>query len=102
MSVPGEFVDASGTVRFEGHIDGTGLGDQTDTNVGALIYVGFPFRFGVAGPIVQSGSGVPAVGGNVGDLYIDATGDPTASTYLYACTVAGAAGAATWTALVTA
>lgn len=102
MSVPGEFVDDSGTIRFEGHIDGTGLADQTDTNNGPLIYFDVPIRLGAAGITINSGSGVPAIGGNVGDLYFDKAGDPTASTYAYACTTAGLAGAAVWTALVTA
>lgn len=101
MSVPGEFVDESGTIRFEGHIQGTGITDATNTNVGAVIVLGVPLQLGAGGPIIQQGAGVPGVGGNVGDLYINRTGSVAANTALYGCTVAGAAGAATWVAAVT-
>lgn len=101
MSVPGEFVDESGTIRFEGHITGTGITDATNANVGAVLVFDVPIRLGAAGPIIQAGAGVPGVGGNVGDLYINTAGSVAANTALYGCTVAGAAGAATWVAAVT-
>lgn len=100
MSVPGEFVDEAGVVRFEGHITGTGITDATDTNVGAVLVLAVPIQLGAGGPIIQAGAGVPGVGGNVGDLYVNQTGAPGANTSLYGCTVAGAAGAATWVAFV--
>ncbi len=102
MSVNASFEDSTGTIRMEGHIDGTGLSDATDANAGAELVFSVPLRFGASGPTVRAGTGAPAVGGNLGDLYIRTNGDPTASTYLYACTTAGIGGAAVWTALVTA
>lgn len=101
MSVPGEFVDDAGTIRFEGHIQGTGITDATNTNVGPVLVLATPVRIGAAGPIIQAGAGVPGVGGNVGDLYINTAGSVAANTALYGCTVAGGAGAATWVAAVT-
>lgn len=54
-----------------------------------------PLKLEHSGVILQSGAGVPARGGNVGDLYIRT--DPSdVNSYLYRCTVAGIAGAATW------
>jgi hypothetical protein len=46
---------------------------------------------------LSAGSGAPAIGGEVGDLYIRIDG--TETTYFYRCTVAGAAGVATWAAM---
>ncbi len=101
-ALPAQFEDSSGTIRLSGHIDGFGLTDDTDANAGAEFVFATPFRLGAAGPTVRAGTGAPGVGGNLGDLYIRTDGDCTASTYLYACTTAGIAGAAVWTALVTA
>ncbi len=100
MSVPGEFVDDSGVIRLEGHITGTGLTDATNTNVGPVLVLAVPIQLGAGGPILQAGSGVPAVGGNVGDIYFNKSGSVAANTAIYGCTVAGAAGAATWVAAV--
>jgi hypothetical protein len=49
---------------------------------------------------VSSGTGAPAIAGAVGDYFFrtDATG--TADERIYVCTVAGAAGAATWAGIV--
>lgn len=101
MTIPAVFEDESGTIRFEGHIAGAGITDATNANVGAVIVLAVPLQLGTGGPIIQAGSGIPAVGGNVGDMFVRSDGDAAADTYLYECTVAGAAGAATWTALVT-
>lgn len=67
-----------------------------NTNQGAINQFGEPVQVGTC--IIWSGTGAPAIGGNIGDLYIrtDPAGD---STYFYRCTVAGAAGAATWAAI---
>lgn len=79
-----------------------GTDPVTDTNVGTGNKFSAPMKLataaGVGGIWLQSGAGVPAVGGNIGDLYIrsDPAGD---STYLYRCTVAGVAGVATWAAI---
>ena len=68
-------------------------------NAGAVNVVHAPFKLdtvaGAPGVILNSGTGVPGVGGNVGDVYVrkDFSG---ANTWIYQCTVAGAAGAATW------
>lgn len=73
-----------------------------DANAGATNMFAAPVKLstasGVGGAILNSGAGAPAVGGNVGDLYINtsAAGD---STYFYRCTTAGAAGAAVWSAI---
>lgn len=78
-----------------------GIDAVTDTNAGAVNMLSSPLKLatnaGAAGAILNSGSGVPAIGGNVGDLYIRTDGAETA--YFYRCTVAGAAGAATWVAM---
>ena len=74
------------------------LGVETvnDTNAGAVNAVASPLKLntagGATGAILNSGAGVPAIGGNVGDLYLRTDGSET--TYFYRCTVAGAAGAA--------
>lgn len=47
-----------------------------------------------ADPIMSSGHGVPAIGGNVSDLYW--RNDGAAGTFLYRCSDAGNAGDATW------
>ena len=82
-----------------------GVDFASNTNVGAVNQVSAPLQLSDAlnraGAVLQSGSGTPTsnnLPGNVGDLYIrtDPAGD---STYLYRCTVAGAAGAATWAAV---
>jgi len=72
----------------------------TDANAGTINNLSSPIRLNTGnahGAILNSGTGVPAVGGNVGDLYIRIDG--TDATYFYRCTVAGAAGAATWAAI---
>ena len=84
-SQPGEYPNQSMGIEY-----------VQDANVGAVNQMGVPLQLGTWS--LQAGSGVPAVGGNVGDLYVrtNPAGD---STYLYRCTVAGAAGAATWVAI---
>lgn len=68
-----------------------------DANQGSVNQFSEPIQF-KDGATIYSASGVPSIGGNVGDLYIrtNAAGD---STYFYRCTVAGVAGAATWAAI---
>ncbi len=79
-----------------------GFDAVNDTNAGAVNQVGSPIKLatnvGATGAILNSGVGVPAIGGNVGDLYIrtNPAGD---STYFYRCTTAGVAGAAVWSAI---
>lgn len=76
-----------------------GLDTAQDTNAGAVNVMGSPLQLstvaGATGAILNSGAGVPAVGGNVGDLFFR-TNPSGANTLIYQCTVAGAAGAATW------
>ena len=76
-----------------------GLDAVQDTNAGACNQFSSPIKFstaaGVGGAIVNSGSGVPTIGGNVGDLYFR-TDFSGANTLIYVCSVAGAAGLATW------
>ncbi len=78
-----------------------GLDAIQDTNAGAANKFSLPVKLatvsGATGAILNSGAGVPAVGGNVGDLYINVSGGD--ATYFYRCTVAGAAGVATWAAI---
>lgn len=73
-----------------------GIDFETDSRQGAINSLSEPLKIGTV--IFWSGAGVPTIGGNVGDFYIrsDPAGD---STYFYRCTVAGAAGAATWAAI---
>jgi len=76
-----------------------GLDTAQNTNSGAVNVFGSPVQLatnqGATGIVVNSGAGVPAIGGNVGDAYFR-TDFSGANTWLYQCTVAGAAGAATW------
>lgn len=78
-----------------------GLEAVNDTNAGAVNAIASPLKLntasGATGAILSSGTGVPAIGGNVGDLYIRTDG--VEATYFYRCTVAGAAGLATWAAM---
>lgn len=53
-----------------------------------------PGAIGVANTTI--GSGVPGIGGNVGDIYHRTDTPATALQRLYVCTVAGGAGVATW------
>lgn len=70
---------------------------STDTNQGAIDSVAVPLKLG-SGVILASGTGVPTIGGNVGDFYVRK--DPASdATYFYRCTVAGTAGNATWAAI---
>lgn len=73
-----------------------GVEKVQDANQGPVNQFAEPVQVGAC--IIWSGTGAPAIGGNVGDLYIrtNPAGD---STYFYRCTVAGAAGAATWAAV---
>lgn len=83
-----------------------GLDTLTDANAGAVNIANAPVKLNTgsllakastAGAILSSGTGVPSIGGNVGDLYIRIDGAET--TYFYRCTVAGAANVATWVAM---
>lgn len=51
---------------------------------------------GALGASLQSGSGVPNCGGEVGGLYFRTDTPSTSNQRIYICTVAGIAGAATW------
>jgi hypothetical protein len=76
-----------------------GIDVVQDTNAGAVNKVASPLKLasaaGVGGAILNSGSGVPAIGGNVGDVFFR-TDFAGANTVVYFCTVAGTAGNATW------
>lgn len=78
-----------------------GVDNYQATNAGAVNRITAPLRLdtgaGVAGAILNSGTGVPTIAGNIGDLYIRIDGAET--TYFYRCTTAGAAGAAVWAAM---
>ncbi len=73
-----------------------GIDFYSDTNAGTVNNFASPIRLG--GVILSGGAGVPALGGNVGDLYFR-TGGGTDATTFYRCSVAGAAGVATWVAI---
>ena len=77
-----------------------GVNVASDTNAGAVNRVEAPLKLataaGVGGAILNSGSGAPGIGGNVGDLYVRTDGTHGAVTVLYQCTGAGTAGNATW------
>lgn len=51
---------------------------------------------GALGASLQSGSGAPNCGGEVGGLYFRTDTPSTSNQRVYICTVAGVAGAATW------
>lgn len=61
--------------------------------------VGGSVQLGGAGAL-SSGSGVPAIAGAVGDYYFRTDATTTADERIYVCTVAGAAGSATWVGIV--
>jgi hypothetical protein len=50
--------------------------------------------------ILNSNSGVPIIGGNVGDLYFRVETPTVSNQRIYICTVAGTAGNATWVGIV--
>ncbi len=79
-----------------------GLDSVQDTNAGASNKFSLPVKLatvsGATGAILQSGAGVPGVGGNVGDLYINVSA-ANDQTYFYRCTTAGTAGNAIWAAI---
>lgn len=76
-----------------------GVGFDTDTNQGAINVMASPAKIGTC--TIWSGTGAPAIGGNVGDLYIR-TNASTDATYFYRCTTAGTAGNAVWAAITAA
>ncbi len=77
-----------------------GFSAYSDAEAGAVNNSESPVRLataaGVTGVILNSGTGAPACGGNVGDAYFDKAGGD--GTWIYRCTVAGTAGNATWVA----
>ena len=73
-----------------------GIDFVTDTNQGAVNDCASPLKIGTC--IVMAGAGVPSIGGNVGDLYIN-TSAANDQTYFYRCTTAGTAGNAVWAAI---
>ena len=79
---------------------GTGLAFKVgakDTNAGTIVQAGNGIKVSGAA-IISSGANAPAIGGNVGDLFIR-TNPASDATYFYRCTVAGTAGNATWAAI---
>lgn len=48
----------------------------------------------------QAGSGAPTIAGKLGDYYLRRDTPSTVNQRIYVCTVAGAAGAATWVGIV--
>ena len=79
--------DGTGTVDVNlSRATSANAGPVLDLNNGGLRLQGRCKQF--------SGTGAPTIGGDVGDLYWNQAGG--AGTTLYRCTVAGAAGAATW------
>lgn len=75
----------------------SGLSAVSNTNAGTVQKSPSGIQLG-SGSILSSGTGVPAIGGNIGDLYVRK--DPASdATYFYRCTVAGTAGNATWAAI---
>jgi hypothetical protein len=81
-----------------------GLSAVTNANAGAINKTEAPLRVNTnaatygLGAIINSGSGVPVIGGNLNDLWIRT--DAVAETaYFYRCTTAGVAGSAVWTAM---
>ncbi len=76
---------------------GSGIDLASDANQGAVNVLAEPLKIGTC--IIWAGSGVPAIGGNLNDLYIRTDAGASETAYFYRCTVAGAAGAATWVAM---
>jgi hypothetical protein len=71
---------------------------QIPSNMAAAVGSGNTYRIaGGAGTVAEfSGTGAPSIGGKQGDHYWRYDTPTTANQRLYICTVAGAAGAATW------
>ncbi|MGI0134587.1 MAG: hypothetical protein ACREBW_06490 [Candidatus Micrarchaeaceae archaeon] len=53
-----------------------------------------------SGAKISSGTGVPVIEGTIGDYFLRTDAPSTANERIYICTVAGAAGAATWVGIV--
>ena len=82
---PGEFPNQDLGIEF-----------VTDANHGALNSLASPLRIGTC--TLWAGAGVPGIGGNIGDLYIN-TSAANDQTFFYRCTTAGTAGNAVWAAI---
>lgn len=88
-----------------------GVGTVTGVHIGPSNRVSAPLKLdtgaignngsnGALGASLQSGSGVPNCGGEVGGIYFRTDTPSTSNQRVYICTVAGLAGAATWVGIV--
>ena len=87
-----------------------GVDNATSSTAGAINRVNAPLKLDTAsliansnlttGACLQSGTGVPTVGSPVGGFYFRTDTPSTSNQRIYICTVAGAAGAATWVGIV--
>lgn len=81
-----------------------GIQTVTSTNSGPSNRLSAPLKLDTGqinapnalGAMLQSGSGVPTVGPPVGGFYLRTDTPSTSNQRIYICTVAGAAGLATW------
>jgi hypothetical protein len=77
-------------------IAGQGIPGAGNANGPLLFYDGV----GTQRASLASGTGSPAISGNVGDFYLRTDTPATALQRIYICTVTGAAGAATWVGII--
>lgn len=84
-----------------------GLSPVTGTHIGPSNRLAAPLKLdtgavggngsnGAIGASLQSGSGVPNCGGEVGGIYFRTDTPSTSNQRVYICTVAGVTGGATW------
>jgi hypothetical protein len=80
----------------EGVLSGNGMslkvGSAASGGRPKRAFVGGSLQISPNGSTITSGAGIPAISGELGDIYIRTDGSP----YLYFCTTAGVAGVAVW------
>lgn len=86
-----------------------GVDAITDANAGTCNWFTAPLKLATSsslagannnGSILNSGTGAPTIGGNQGDIYFRYDTPSSSNQRIYVCTVAGAAGSATWVGIV--
>lgn len=102
--------DGSGNLTTQGYLQAGLTGDGAIYS-GEVLGSSFQGRHGgtaalpggvllTAAATMNSGTGAPAIAGAVGDYFFRTDATTTADERIYVCTVAGAAGSATWVGIV--
>ena len=92
----GEIVSSNGTIYANGAL----LANGATVRAGILLTeVGVAIQINSASSL-SSGTGAPTIAGTAGDIFFRTDTPTTADQRIYICTVAGAAGAATWVGIV--